>query len=984
MPSSIDVWVRVPERRNTPSRRPRPVASGYGHVVTAKDRENWQRWHDAKAQDSYRRGTEAGQKGRKDEAVYWLGRAARMARHEPNVIFAYAMALLAAGRWQDAAKRMAWIAERFIMRKALVGRAIALSHLGQWDEAVALFGRMLGHYAPSPEVFSWADVFARHAGFDGWCATSNAGEVFGVCPGPVTIRLDDGLIAQDVALPFSLPETWRKARRLVVESDGRPLYGSPIALPAIRQVQGFVTVRNHHLEGWIWYPADPDFTPHAVIEVAGEMIDLTASQIEQGVNLDKPLARPRHFGLPLDALPEGIITLRDRYGTALTGSPLGPAVIAMLDPPPGKSSCTAAPSARRPEGARPLPGRASGCLVIIPAYRDAALTRRCIEAVLREAGDDVECLVIDDASPEEALSAMLDQFEQGGRITLVRHEENLGFTASANAGLEQARGRDVVLLNSDALLPKGGLARLRAWFDVGEKIGTVTPFSNDATILSYPSVEKPNPTPDLAQARALDRIFASLPRQKPVDLPTGIGFCMGIRGDCLVQTGLLDVALFAQGYGEENDFCCRASALGWRHIAASDLFVLHIGSVSFGRTRSLLLERNLRLLNCRHPGYEDTIAAFVKSDPLGAVRRNAGLVRMIIRRAKARSCLIMVTHDSGGGVERVVQHRLRKAQAEGSQVLILRPHERGCRIEDCGGDTANLIFDLPHEWLNFVAVLKRMKAERLEWHHLIGHAPAMHDLASALGMKWDIILHDYVWFCPRICLIGPNGHYCGEPALAGCVSCVAQQGALVEEHLSVAELVAQSDRALREARQVIAGSNDLKRRMARHFPGLEISLQPFEAPLAPLEPRVSAGTTRARKRICIPGAIGREKGYEIVLQLAEEAAKRDLPLDYVIVGYTIDDDRLMATGHVLITGEYKEDEATDLIREFDCSLGLIPSLWPETWCFALSNIWNAGLRAVSFDIGAQSERIQKSGQGAVVPLGMPVPLLSNLLLHLSH
>ena len=41
---------------------------------------------------------------------------------------------------------------------------------------------------------------------------------------------------------------------------------------------------------------------------------------------------------------------------------------------------------------------------------------------------------------------------------------------------------------------------------------------------------------------------------------------MYIRRDCLDAVGPFDEAAFGRGYGEENDFCLRASHLGWRHV----------------------------------------------------------------------------------------------------------------------------------------------------------------------------------------------------------------------------------------------------------------------------------------------------------------------------------------------------------------------------------------------------------------------------------
>ena len=43
----------------------------------------------------------------------------------------------------------------------------------------------------------------------------------------------------------------------------------------------------------------------------------------------------------------------------------------------------------------------------------------------------------------------------------------------------------------------------------------------------------------------------------------------------------------------------------------------------------------------------------------------------------------------------------------------------------------------------------------------------------------------------------------------------------------------------------------------------------------------------------------------------------------------------------------------------------------ETWCYALTQIWEAGLYVVVHDIGAQAERVRATGGGLVVPLNLP-------------
>src|SRR6218665_1791993 len=149
--------------------------------------------------------------------------------------------------------------------------------------------------------------------------------------------------------------------------------------------------------------------------------------------------------------------------------------------------------------------------VVIPVYRGLAQTQRCIESVLAarcDAPHDV--VVIDDASPEPEITAWLGKVERSGRIHLVVHPANQGFVASVNEGMRMDEDRDVVLLNSDTEVADGWLDRLAACAKREARVGTVTPFSTNATICSYPRFCVPNALPEGETTASLDRHFAAL------------------------------------------------------------------------------------------------------------------------------------------------------------------------------------------------------------------------------------------------------------------------------------------------------------------------------------------------------------------------------------------------------------------------------------------------------------------------------------------
>ena len=68
------------------------------------------------------------------------------------------------------------------------------------------------------------------------------------------------------------------------------------------------------------------------------------------------------------------------------------------------------------------------------------------------------------------------------------------------------------------------------------------------------------------------------------------------------------------------------------------------------------------------------------------------------------------------------------------------------------------------------------------------------------------------------------------------------------------------------------------------------------------------------------------------------------------------------------------------MRAQAAQLALLPSIWPETWCYTLGIAWQAGLRAAVFDLGALAERVRAGGAGWVLPLGLAPGAINQALL----
>ena len=400
--------------------------------------------------------------------------------------------------------------------------------------------------------------------------------------------------------------------------------------------------------------------------------------------------------------------------------------------------------------------------VVIPVYRDLEATCACLESVLSSTAISLgEVIVVDDASPEPAVSAYLDKLAADGSIRLVRNEENLGFVASVNRGMEQAGAADVVLLNSDTVVAGDWLDRMASHVRLGLKVGTVTPFSNSATICSYPTIEGGFELPPDETVAGVDAAFAEANIGRAARIPTAVGFCMFISRACLSDVGLFDVETFKQGYGEENDFCLRATKRGWQHLLAADTFVWHKGEVSFGAAAKRLQAAAVEVLESRYPGYLKEVAQHVEYDSARPWRVAATAARF---RRGARPVVLLVTHALGTGTEKHLLDVCRRYGGE-ARFLILQPTLEGPIRLWCPdpSEGLDLRWRLPAGVESLAALVRSFGVTRAHVHHTLGLPLDLRELLRLLDVPFDVTVHDFYNICPRVRLAKPVGRYCGGP-----------------------------------------------------------------------------------------------------------------------------------------------------------------------------------------------------------------------------
>src|SRR5262245_10224002 len=103
-------------------------------------------------------------------------------------------------------------------------------------------------------------------------------------------------------------------------------------------------------------------------------------------------------------------------------------------------------------------GRMVEVSVVIPTYNRARTLGRAVQSVLRQAGIDLELVVVDDGSTEPPGDNLAEVMANDRRVRCIRHTENRGAQAARNSGIREARGGWIAFLDSDDYWLPGSLA----------------------------------------------------------------------------------------------------------------------------------------------------------------------------------------------------------------------------------------------------------------------------------------------------------------------------------------------------------------------------------------------------------------------------------------------------------------------------------------------------------------------------------------------
>ena len=598
--------------------------------------------------------------------------------------------------------------------------------------------------------------------------------------------------------------------------------------------------------------------------------------------------------------------------------------------------------------------------------------RPCFEAILSELKGPERLFVVDCGSQDHHLLETLEDLQNHRRLSLERLEQGRGLAHAVSLAHKRFPEDDVAVVSAAVTVPRGWLSRLRAVLAQNPTAGTVSALSNAASPMQYPKAPCPVFTQDQAETAsfAAERLGGAV-----IEIPVTGSSCVLIRSECLSDSwpnvASSDISCIA-------NFSSEATRRGWLHTIATSVFA-HFVSPHVWAAKETAEDDSEKWADLRvDPVLSKHIDSFVHRDPLRALRRQLDEAQL---ECINDPMILVLTHARGGGVDRFVAERCASLRRDGFLPLICRAHERehGPAMLWTERFPANdLIYEPGEDSLNLLKLLRKLPIHRIELQHFLGLAPDVVESCLAMGVPYDVFVHDYIWICPRVTLIGGDGQYCGEPRSTRiCNQCVRQLGAEIGEPIGTKDLRRRSERWLCSARKVFVPTQDVALRLSRYFPKTSFTVQALEPPrTAPVKnPR-----RKLPVRVGLIGSLGRHKGYDVLLRCARYVQHHDLPVHFVLVGFSLNDDELVRTGCVSITGPYSDFEVGHLLEREALDVIWLPSVWPETWSYTLTHAISTGLPVVAYALGAIAERIRVSRCGILCPLNTSTRNLVNTLM----
>ena len=606
--------------------------------------------------------------------------------------------------------------------------------------------------------------------------------------------------------------------------------------------------------------------------------------------------------------------------------------------------------------------------IIISVYNGYEHIKPLFRSLMMNTREPYRLIVLENCSTDPRVWPLLqEELKSFNDVILIQNDQDLGYIKSVNKGYTYSSNH-VVFLNLDVVVPDNWLDRLMGPILTRNDVASTTPFTNSGTICSFPSMPEDNPIFDGLGIAEIDQWFSKIDiTALDINLPSSVGFCMGINRNVVNEIGLFDES-FGRGYGEENDWALRANSVGYKNIQVTNLFVYHKHGGSFEPSeRVILRQRALEKVVTRYPNYPKMVNDFINEDICYGLR--SLLVLLISCSRFDKQPILIIDHKLGGGANHYRNELINSVIKEENPLLLY--------TQSLGDEFGKIKFRYK-QWQTLFSVrsLETLKSlcmllpnlqvfynNAVSFSRPESIAELLRDLTNHVS-KITISFHDYYLICPSYNLIDFNNTYCGIPDINECEKCLPQNPHInsLEQIPSIRDWRSIWGEALENSDEVLCFSNSTSDIVTRAYPSVahKIVIRPHnvnEENTAKLNVDFSHGL-----RIGVVGAINFPKGAQIVSDLFS-LIKHDSKISLVVIG-TLSD--VPIPDGLRITGRYQREDLKNILRNEGVNVCCVPSICPETFSYVTEELQQIGLPICCFDLGAPAERIRSYNLGIVV------------------
>ena len=231
--------------------------------------------------------------------------------------------------------------------------------------------------------------------------------------------------------------------------------------------------------------------------------------------------------------------------------------------------------------------------VVIVNYNVKDYLYKCLNSIVSSTGElNIEIFVVDNNSTDGSIEFLQPKFND---VNFIKLDQNLGFGKANNIGINQAKGKYILLLNPDTLLENNTLINLFSFMEANPDVGisTCKILNGDGTFQE--SCRRGFPTP-LAAFSKLFGIQKFFPKSKVLgrynltfldeneiaEVEAISGSFMFFKGDLLKKIGGFDEDFFM--YGEDLDICYRVNKLNYKIMYVPQTSTIHYKGESTKRS----------------------------------------------------------------------------------------------------------------------------------------------------------------------------------------------------------------------------------------------------------------------------------------------------------------------------------------------------------------------------------------------------------------